>query len=63
MLYKNWMETGIILMNDLLDVTEELINYNTFRKQFSVNTNVLHLEGRFSFDKIILPVLFLSLVF
>ena len=57
------METGIILINDLLDVTGELINYNTFRKQFSVNTNVLQFEGRFIFDKIILPVLFLPLVF
>ena len=43
--YKNWIENGIILINDLLDVTGELINYNTFRKQFSISTNVLQFEG------------------
>ena len=25
-LYKNWMENGIVLINDLLDVTGELMN-------------------------------------
>ena len=45
MFYKNWIENGIILINDLLDVTGELINYNTFRKQFSISTNVLQFEG------------------
>ena len=44
MLYKNWMENGIILINDLLDITGELMNYNTFRKQFSVSTNILQFE-------------------
>ena len=44
-LYKNWIENGIILINDLLDVTGELINHNTFRKQFSISTNVLQFEG------------------
>lgn len=43
--YRNWMENGIILINDLLDVNGELINYNTFRTKFSVNTNVLQFEG------------------
>ena len=43
--YKNWIENGNILINDLLDVTGELINYNTFRKQFSISTNVLQFEG------------------
>lgn len=31
-LYENLIKIGIILINDLLDVTGELINVNTFRK-------------------------------
>ena len=44
-LYKNWIENGIILINESLHVTGELVNYNTFRKQFSVSTNVMQVEG------------------
>ncbi|MCU7801464.1 MAG: hypothetical protein KZQ70_15365, partial [gamma proteobacterium symbiont of Lucinoma myriamae] len=43
--YKNWMEKGILFVNDLLNRNGDLISFETFQEMFSVQSNFLQFEG------------------
>lgn len=44
-LYQNWVDQGILFINDLLDRNGDIISYEIFQRTYQIRTNFLQFEG------------------